>query len=92
MGFVLQPWQLLLSISVGWINDDQQKRIEYQRTVIQVLREKLGKKRILLNDDQRRGLAVQGKTLGRKLLDQIGTLFHARHPTALASGTCSAHK
>jgi putative transposase len=40
-----------------------------------VLKEKLGKKRILLNDDQRRRLAVKGKTLGRKLLDEIGTLF-----------------
>jgi hypothetical protein len=37
MRFVLQPWQLLLSIVAGWINDEQQKIIEYQRTVIQVL-------------------------------------------------------
>ena len=75
MSFVLQPWQLLLSIFAGWINDEQQKIIEYQRTVIQVLREKMGKKRILLNDDQRCRLAVKGKVLGRKLLDEIGTLF-----------------
>jgi hypothetical protein len=40
-----------------------------------VLKEKLGKKRILLNDDQRRRLAVKGKILGRKQLEQIGTLF-----------------
>jgi hypothetical protein len=31
-----------------------------------VLKEKLGKKRILLTDDQRRRLAVKGKILGRK--------------------------
>ena len=30
---------------------------------------------MLLNDDQRRRLAVKGKILGRKLLDQICTLF-----------------
>src|ERR1035438_1657029 len=48
MTFVLQPWQLLLSILAGWINDEQQKRIEYLRTENQVLREKVGKKRILL--------------------------------------------
>ena len=40
-----------------------------------MLREKLGKKRILLNDDQRRRLAVKGKFLGRKLLQEIGTIF-----------------
>ena len=40
-----------------------------------MLREKLGKKRILLNDDQRRCLVVAGKVLGRKRLEEIGTLF-----------------
>jgi putative transposase len=35
-----------------------------------VLREQLGKNRILLDDDQRRRLAVKGKILGRKLLEQ----------------------
>jgi putative transposase len=40
-----------------------------------VLKEKLGKKRILLSDDQRRRLAVKGKVLGRKLLGEIATLF-----------------
>ena len=75
MRFVLQPWQLLLSIVAGWINDEQQKIIEYERTVIQVLLEKMGKKRLLLNDDQRRRLAVKGKILGRKVLAQVGALF-----------------
>jgi len=39
-----------------------------------VLREKLGKKRIMLNNDQRRRLAVQDKYLGRKALDGIATI------------------
>ena len=39
-----------------------------------MLREKLGKKRILLNDDQRRRLAVKGKILGRKMLEQVATI------------------
>jgi transposase InsO family protein len=39
-----------------------------------VLKEKLGRKRILLNDDQRRRLAVKGKILGRKALQEIGTM------------------
>jgi putative transposase len=74
MHFILQPWQLLLVILAGWINRQQQEVIEYLRTENQVLKEKLGGKRILLNDDQRRRLAVKGQILGRKRLEEIGTL------------------
>jgi hypothetical protein len=49
--------------------------IEYLRTENAVLKEKLGKKRILLTDEQRRCLAVKGKLLGRKQLELVGTLF-----------------
>ena len=63
MNFVLRPWQLLLLILAGWINRDQQDAIEYLLTENQVLREKLGKHRILLNDDQRRRLAVKGMSI-----------------------------
>ncbi len=48
-----QPWQALLLILAGWINRRQQDAIEYLLTENRVLREKFGKKRILLNDDQR---------------------------------------
>jgi hypothetical protein len=75
MNFILQPWQLLHLILAGWVNEPQQQVIEYLRTENQVLREKLGKRRILLDDEQRRSLAVKGKILGRKLLGQVGTLF-----------------
>jgi putative transposase len=74
MNFILQPWQLYFLILAGWVNRQQQQVIEYLRTENQVLRERLGKRRILLDDDQRRRLAVKGKALGRKLLGQIGTL------------------
>lgn len=75
MDFVLQPWQLYLVILAGWINRQQQEVIEYLRTENQVLKEKFGKKRIMLSDDQRRRLAVKGKILGRKRLEEVGTLF-----------------
>ena len=68
MKFALQSWQLLLLILAGWINHHEQDVIEYLRAENRVLREKLGKKRILFNDDQRRHLAVKGKVLGRKAL------------------------
>ena len=75
MELILQPWQLLLVILAGWVNRQQQEVIEYLRTENQVLQEKLGRKRILLTDDQRRRLAVKGKILGRKRLAEVGTLF-----------------
>ena len=75
MSFIFQPWQFYLAILAGWINRQQQEVIEYLRAENRVLREAHGQKRILLNDDQRRRLAVKGKVLGRQRLEQIGTLF-----------------
>ena len=49
-----------------------------------MLKEKLGKKHIMLNDNQRRRLAVKGKILGRKKLIEIGTLFT---PDTILRGT-----
>ena len=75
MSFVLQPWQFYMVILSGWMSQQQQEVIAYLRTENQVLKEMLGKKRILLTDDQRRRLAVKGKVLGRKRLEEFGTLF-----------------
>jgi len=68
MKHVLKPWQLFLMILAGWINRHQQDVIEYLGAENRMLNEKLGKKRILLSDDQRRRLAVIGKVSGRKAL------------------------
>ena len=75
MSFILQPWHLMFFVFAGWVNRQQQEVIDDLRTENQVLKEKLDKKRILLNDDQRRRLGVKGKLLGRKLLEEFGTLF-----------------
>jgi hypothetical protein len=87
MKSVLQPWHLLLFIIAGWVNRHQQDAIEYLRTENQVLKEKLGKKRILLNDDQRCRLAVKGKVLGRKALEEVSTIVPPRNSSSLASRT-----
>ncbi len=71
---LLQPWKLFLLILAGWVNRQQQHTIEYVLAANRVLRQKLGKKRIMLNDDQRRKLAVKGKILGRKMLEQFATI------------------
>ncbi len=68
---VLHPWQFLLIGVAGWINRSQNEAIEYLRTENKVLREIVGKKRILLNDDQRRRLAVKGKVLGLARLCEL---------------------
>jgi len=60
MKFVLQLLQLMLIILASWVNRQQQEVIEYLRTENAVLKEKFGKKRILLTDEQRRRLAVNG--------------------------------
>ena len=74
MKSALHPWQLLLLILAGWINHREQEVIEYLRTENRVLREKLGKKRILLNENQRRCLAIKGKILGREMLEQVAMI------------------
>ena len=74
MSRLFQPWQLLVTILAGWMTEQQQQLIEYLRTENRVLKELHGKKRLRLTDDQRRRLAVPGKSLGRKLLGEIGTL------------------
>ncbi len=52
MNFLLQPVHLLVVILAGWINRHQQTVIDFQNVQIQVMMEKLGKRRILLTDDQ----------------------------------------
>jgi hypothetical protein len=68
MSLIFQPWQLLLVILAGWMNQLQQQIIEFQRKEIEVLKKRLAKRRIILNDDERRILAVKAKVLGRKVL------------------------
>jgi hypothetical protein len=83
----LQPWQLLFLILAGWINRRQQDAVDYLLTENRVLRAKLGKKRILLNDDERRRLAVKGRILGRQMLVQLATIVTPETILrALASG------
>jgi hypothetical protein len=71
---MLDPLQFLLVSVAGWMNQDQQQVIEYLREENRVLREQLGHRRMLFNDDQRRRLAVRVKVLGRKLLAEVATL------------------
>ena len=74
-----KPWMMLVSMMAGWINRQQQEAIEYLKEENKILRDELlratGKKRIILNDSQRRRLAILGKKLGRGVLAKIGGSF-----------------
>jgi putative transposase len=66
MQFMLQPYHILLAALIGWANERQQQIIEFQNDQIKALLKKLGKKRVLLTDDQRRVLAVKGRAFGAR--------------------------
>ncbi len=70
-----KPWTFFLVAVAGWMNRQQQDAISYLRVENQILREKLGQKRIILNDNQKRRLAAAAMKLGKELLRQFGTLF-----------------
>ena len=70
----LDPFQFLLVAIAGWMNQPKLQVIEYLREENRVLREQLGD-RHYLSDDQRRRLAVRAKGLGRKLLAEVASLI-----------------
>jgi hypothetical protein len=71
---VLDPFRFLLIAVSGWMNQHQLQVIDYLREENRVLREQLGGRRVRLNDDQRRRLAVKAEPLGRRVLAEIATL------------------
>jgi len=73
---MLKPvWKFMVLALAGWMNRQQQEAIAYLTVENQILREKLGQKRIRLNDSQRARLGEAAGKVGRALLQQLGTLF-----------------
>ena len=70
---------MLLTMLAGWMNRQQQEIIEYVMAENGILRDELrkatGRKRILLNDKQRRRLAILGRKLGRGVLSKVCCAF-----------------
>jgi hypothetical protein len=83
---VLDPFRFLLIAVSGWMNHRQLQVIEYLREENRVLREQRGDRRVRLNDNQRRRLAVKAKALGRKALPRSPALSH-RRPCWLGTGS-----
>jgi hypothetical protein len=74
MSFLLQPWHMLLAVLCGMVYQRQQQIIQFQNAQIEALLKKFGRKRLLLNDDQRRLLAVKAHAIGRKALLELKTV------------------
>jgi len=65
----LNPFQFVVIVLAGWMNQRQQNVIEYLREENRALREQLGERRLRFNDDQRCRLAIRAKGLGGEAFD-----------------------
>ena len=72
----LQPWHIAFVWAVVWVNRQQNLVIDYLCTENRALREQVGKKRILLTNDQRRRLAVKAKSWGAGAWSRSRRLSH----------------
>jgi putative transposase len=70
----LDPFRFLLACLAGWTNQQQQEIIEYLREENRVLKQQLGRKRLRLTDEQRCRLAVKSNKLGRRILEEVGSI------------------
>ena len=64
----------LLLLFGGWVNRRQQEVISYLKEDNRILRQvhrRAGHGQFRLTNEERRRLAVKGKALGRKLLDEV---------------------
>jgi hypothetical protein len=68
------PLQMLLAALLGWLEREQRDVIAFLREENRALKAQLGNRRLRLNDDQRRRLAVLGERLGRGVLREVATL------------------
>ncbi len=74
---------MLLAALFGWLEREQRDVIAFLREENRALKVQLGSRRVRLNDDQRRRLAVLGQRLGRAVLREEETR-HARNHSPVA--------
>jgi hypothetical protein len=65
---------MLFACLLGWLEAEQRDVIAFLREENRVLKAQLGHRRLRLDDDQRRRLAVLGQRLGRAWLCEVATL------------------
>jgi hypothetical protein len=65
---------MLLAAMLGWLEREQRDVIAFLREENRTLKAQLAGRRLRLNDEQRRRLAVLGQRLGRTVLREVATL------------------
>jgi hypothetical protein len=68
------PLQFLLLVFAGWVNRRQIEVIDYLKEKNRILGEQLGRRRLRFTDAKRRRLAVKGRAIGRRVLEQLAGL------------------
>jgi transposase InsO family protein len=66
--------QFMLLLLAGWLQRQQAAVIEYLKAENRALRERLGGRRIIFTDAERRQLADKARAVGRKGLRELGTI------------------
>jgi hypothetical protein len=66
--------QLLILVISGWLQREQAEVIEYLKAENRMLRQKLGGRRILFTDAERRLLARRAHAIGRKALAELNPI------------------
>jgi transposase InsO family protein len=67
-------FQLLTLVVAGWLQRQQAEMIEYLKAENRMLRQKLGGRRILFTDAERRLLARKAYAIGRKALAEVNPI------------------
>ena len=70
MSFPFHPIQVIVALLAEWVRREQEKVIEFLESETKILREQLGDRRILLDDNERRLLAVKGMALSKEDLER----------------------
>ena len=70
----LDPFRWSLFAVAAWMNHKQQQIIDYLREENRILHAQLGTRRLRVDDEQRRRLAVRAKLLGRRVLVEVTTI------------------
>ena len=65
---------MLLTCVLGWLEAEQRDVIAFRLEENRVLKAQLGRRRLRMDDDQRRRLAVLGQRPGRPLMQEVATL------------------
>ena len=76
MAPVIDAWFVVVISLAGWLNQRQDKTVEYMRAENKILKEQLNARggRLRFTDKRRRLLAAKAKDLGRAVLKKLDTL------------------